>query len=320
MLLALYASLTSGVSTWQQMGSLLRAFVWAVSANNVAALAIYAVTFQTGAQVGPWNYGWRLSGLLIDPNAYGGLLVLATGFHLFLGAPAKSVRGVLLHWLILLSLLTGIALTFSRSAWWCLAILGFLCFLTNRTAALRLSIMAIVAVALTSSIAGERFLGIAAAMTARPDQVEQRFDLANQAWDAFRESPLVGNGLGYFFGFGQTMIHNTTLMFLSEMGIVGFTIFGGLSAWYLIESWRLQRAVPRFARGIATSLFAGQIVMLALSMGIEAFYQRHWWMTMALIGAARAIQMRQAAPLPVSWHDDPRKENAVWVSAPLSCT
>jgi hypothetical protein len=29
--------------------------------------------------------------------------------------------------------------------------------------------------------------------------------------------------------------------------------------------------------------------MLGLSMGIEAFYQRHWWLTFALVGAASAI-------------------------------
>jgi hypothetical protein len=32
--------------------------------------------------------------------------------------------------------------------------------------------------------------------------------------------------------------------------------------------------------------------MLALAMGIEAFYQRHWWLVMAWIGASYSLALR----------------------------
>jgi len=38
----------------------------------------------------------------------------------------------------------------------------------------------------------------------------------------------------------------------------------------------------------------GHTVMLGLSMGIEAFYQRHWWVVFALIASCFAIGRRQA--------------------------
>ena len=36
------------------------------------------------------------------------------------------------------------------------------------------------------------------------------------------------------------------------------------------------------------ALLLGHTAMLGLAMGIEAFYQRHWWVVLALIAASSA--------------------------------
>jgi hypothetical protein len=37
--------------------------------------------------------------------------------------------------------------------------------------------------------------------------------------------------------------------------------------------------------------------MFGVAMGIEAFYQRHWWLILALIGSCSSIVFRRRATL-----------------------
>jgi hypothetical protein len=50
-------------------------------------------------------------------------------------------------------------------------------------------------------------------------------------------------------------------------------------------------APPEAQPYVLASLVA-LVGMLGLSMGIEAFYQRHWWLSFALVGAASAMTSR----------------------------
>jgi hypothetical protein len=36
--------------------------------------------------------------------------------------------------------------------------------------------------------------------------------------------------------------------------------------------------------------------MFGLAMGIEAFYQRHWWLVMGLIGSSFSLVINQVRP------------------------
>jgi hypothetical protein len=42
------------------------------------------------------------------------------------------------------------------------------------------------------------------------------------------------------------------------------------------------------------ALLLAHAAMLGVAMGIEAFYQRHWWLVMALIASAYSLTLRPA--------------------------
>jgi putative inorganic carbon (hco3(-)) transporter len=60
----------------------------------------------------------------------------------------------------------------------------------------------------------------------------------------------------------------------------------------LVLAWRLA---PREFRTIPLALLCGHIVMFGVSFGIEAFYQRHWWLVFAATGAVYALVTTPAA-------------------------
>jgi hypothetical protein len=81
-------------------------------------------------------------------------------------------------------------------------------------------------------------------------------------------------------------VHNTPLWFVVDFGLVGLGVFVGFIAWFYVTGARNYFAMPADVRPYLLGLLAGNSGMLGLSMGIEAFYQRHWWLCFALIGAA----------------------------------
>jgi hypothetical protein len=62
--------------------------------------------------------------------------------------------------------------------------------------------------------------------------------------------------------------------------------------------WYFKVAIPviRSSRGAQRALIVALAVahagMLGVSTGIEVFYQRHWWLVMAMIAACRTIFAR----------------------------
>jgi hypothetical protein len=61
---------------------------------------------------------------------------------------------------------------------------------------------------------------------------------------------------------------------------------------------------------LVLGLMAAHVGMLGLSLGIEALYQRHWWMVMAFLGSAYAITRKPSVKAfrllvnrSVSWAD-----------------
>jgi O-antigen ligase len=291
--LASYLAISSAAHSWTRIRWFMRMYVLGCTANAVAALAIYAYTWNTGTPVGWWNYGqWRVSGLLIDPNAYGGLLVLALAFLLLARFQDQNLFGPVLSTISFAALFCGVIFSFSRTAWAMFAMVA-ICALLTRGKALIAVGAAVVACGLAIVLGQDTdFLGVARSMAMRPAAGTHRLELVRQAWETFSQHPLTGGGLGCFFAFGKTMIHNSALMCLAELGIVGFTVFCGMVWWWWWQAWRLSWLGPAEARGLIIALLSAHTAMLMLSLGIEALYQRHWWMTLALIGAARALALR----------------------------
>lgn len=295
--LASYLAITSAANSWERIRWFLRMYVVGCTANAAAALAIYAYSLRTGQQVGWWNYGkWRVSGLLIDPNAYGGLLVLALAFLLLARLGNRSLFGPAPSAISFLTLFGGVVFSFSRTAW-TMFLMVVICTLFSRQKALLAVVAGVLLFALAIPLAQDTQFGeVIHEMATRPAAGAHRLDLVQDAWETFSQYPLAGGGLGYFFAFGKTMIHNSALMCLAELGIAGFAVFCGMVWWWWWQAWRLRALAPPYARSLLTALLSAHTAMLMLSMGIEALYQRHWWMTLALIGAARALTLRSTVP------------------------
>jgi putative inorganic carbon (HCO3(-)) transporter len=77
----------------------------------------------------------------------------------------------------------------------------------------------------------------------------------------------------------KVIIHNTAIWMLSELGIVGLIVFVGLCTKIaLLLTSRIRTGSPP-VRTLALALLAAHAAMFGLSLGIEAFYQRSWWLT-----------------------------------------
>jgi len=265
--------------------------VW--NALGLLAWVVYAV----GKIHTPFVFGpGRLSGLLIDPNAYGGFLV--TIFLMQLGTLQLAWRpwarwgGV---WNSLL-LLVGIFLTISRSAAVALCAGGLLLWLEyqgreKRVVRLLLLIGMVTAILIwvqplwqlrSCSLEAPEVTEESAEAMARIQNLSQRFSVMLAALKAFTRSPLWGIGLGVFphlEGSGGLIIHNTFLWLLTETGVIGFLIFG----FVMVAIWLAYRKAKVLGDSEIAGLASVVIAWLGLMLGIEAFYQRHFWFLCALI-------------------------------------
>jgi hypothetical protein len=289
-----YAAINSCVTTWIDLRKMLRAFVYGVVAENVFAVGGFLASYFFGvANPFAWYGGLRLSGMLLDPNAYGGLLV--TALVVCEGAstgPAPLVAGLRL-WIIRLSLGAGILFTFSRSAW---VALGFallaLCVVRTRMA-VRLVAWGMAAAPCLFVLMGSRFVPMFETMASRPKQVQGRFDLIHSALSDFSAHPLLGGGLGSFrLGEGE-VAHNTAMWFLADFGIIGLLALIGFIGWFFAKVWYAYRMAPMAEQSLVLGLMLGHAAMLGLAMGIEAFYQRQWWMLFALIASSYCLTLRR---------------------------
>ena len=73
-----YAAITSAITEWEDLRRILRVFTLSVVLENILAVGAFLLSYFFGVANPFTRYGgMRLSGMLIDPNAYGGLLVAA---------------------------------------------------------------------------------------------------------------------------------------------------------------------------------------------------------------------------------------------------
>jgi hypothetical protein len=290
-----YAAVTSSIDEWDDLRRILRVFVLSVVIENTVAVAAFLLAYFFGVQNPFARYGGlRLSGMLLDPNAYGGLLVAA----LVICEGASWGRWPLFKaptlWFSRLTLGLGILFTFSRSAW---VALGFalllLCVLQTKLV-MRFVITTLIGVPCLLLFMGNRFLPIFEEMASRPKQVQGRFDLIHSALAAFSRHPFLGGGIGSFrLGEGE-IAHNTAMWFLADFGIVGLAVLSGFLGWFFAKGWFAYRSAPASGRPLVLALLLAHAAMLGLAMGIEAFYQRHWWLVLGLIASSYSLALRRA--------------------------
>lgn len=308
LLMSSYAVIADWASSWERMRRLIRLLVGTVALNNLAAL----IDFGLGA-LGLFHLDWlnysthRLAGLLVDPNAYGGLLALALVLHLTTSSaplgertyPSLSWAG-LLDLLTTLSLTAGLLLTFSRSAWIGMAAACALALLGERRLLVRAVPAALLAGGLVLTVLGPDFLDVIVAMSSRSSQVTSRLDYIITALGHVSESPLWGVGLGFHAARYGWIIHNTAVWFLAEFGLIGLLLFAGFAIWFAAVAWDGASRADGSERSLLLGLLLGHAAMLGLSLGIEALYQRHWWVVLGLIAASRPLLAKRAAPMGVT--------------------
>jgi len=292
-----YAAITSTVTEWGDLRRILRIFIFSVVIENLLAICGFLAAYFFGVLTPFTRYeGLRLSGMLLDPNAYGGLLVVA--LVICEGASwgrAPLFQGPML-WLSRLTLALGILFTFSRSAWLGLGLAFLLLLAIRPAAALRPLLAGVLAAPGLVLILGRRFLPIFEELASRPKQVQQRFDLIQQALQAFARHPLLGGGIGSFRIAAGEIAHNSAMWFLADFGVAGLAVFGGFLAWFFAKAWFTYRFAPEREQPIALALFLAHAAMFAVAMGIEAFYQRHWWLVLALIASGYSLTLRPKGP------------------------
>jgi O-antigen ligase len=290
-LFGLFVALVDFMKDWERTAWLLRAFLCAVLLHAFVALGAQVLVLAGGPALPLINEplpGERISGLVLDANAFGGLMAMAFVLHhLTAGTPSALLRG---GWSVFAYLIlpATLLLTFSRSSW-----LGLSCGLLAVTllrpwaggrALLRLVVPAAIAVPFILTLIPNSM-----DLVRRPSQIASRVALNEEAIDSFLENPITGLGLGVYIEKYDIVVHNTALWFLSDFGGIGLVVFLGLIGTIAVRLVRTWRLAPAEFRALPLALLCAHIVMLGVSFGIEAFYQRHWWLVFAASGVAYAL-------------------------------
>jgi putative inorganic carbon (HCO3(-)) transporter len=273
----------------------LAAFVWGVVANAVVGLAALIVQ-QSDPTVLPMlnSSGVRLAGLDVDPNAFGGLVVCALLVHLLTARSEIPVVAGRRRHLVTLLLAVSLVLTFSRSAWLAAASGMLTAVIVAGRRAWRAFGPLIVTVVAAVPLLATYVLPDLVQLAQRRDQIDSRASIISMALSDFAASPVVGTGLGTFQVRHRIIVHNTTIWMLSELGVAGLLVFIGLIADIAVRLVARIRTGSPAVRTLATALLAAHAAMVGLSMGIEALYQRSWWLLFALTGSLTAMARGRA--------------------------
>ncbi|MBW0110416.1 O-antigen ligase family protein [Pseudonocardia sp. KRD-182] len=300
-LLATFACFVDFMRDWERILWVLRVFAAAVLLHAAVALAAQVLVYVGGPTLPLINQPWpgdRISGLLLDANAFGGLTGLALLLHhLTVGTPSAVLRGHL-AWIGYLVLPLTLLLTFSRSSW-----IGFTTGLLvvtlvrprigGRALLWVVAPVAVVVPLLLTQIPNSL------ALVTRPSEISSRVSIGEDAFREFLENPVFGMGLGAYIDEYGIVVHNTALWFLSDLGGIGLAVFVGFALSYGVKLLVAQRTVPVEHHRLLLALLGGHALMCGLSFGIEAFYQRHWWLLLAVAGACFDMARTRSSPVPV---------------------
>ncbi len=289
-----YAAITSMAADWADVRQLLRVFTASVVIQNVMCVGAFLGTYFFGIATPFVRYeGLRLSGMLLDPNAYGGLLVVA---FVLIEAASYGPAPLFGKKAVLASRVTlglGILFTFSRSAWLALGLALIVFSVLRPWAVGKLLMSGLMGVPCILLLLGRRFVPIFVTMASRPKQVQGRFDLLHDSLAAFARHPFFGGGIGSFRLSEGEIAHNTATWFLADFGIVGLSVLLGFMGWFFVKGWVAYRFAPAKEQPVLLALLLAHTAMAGLAMGIEAFYQRHWWLVFGLIASSYSLVLRR---------------------------
>jgi putative inorganic carbon (hco3(-)) transporter len=289
-LLVAYAALVSHANCWADVRRTINLFVSVVVIQNIIAIVLFYLWSYHRLALPGIDVGLelRLTGLLRDPNAYGGLLV--TAFALLVTGDFNETMFQKWIWRIgIPSLLLGLLLTYSRSSWIGLSLVLMGVGATRPGEMLKIASFIILAASVALSALPDEYLNTILRMSARPDQISVRREIINLAFQLYSENPIVGIGLGCFTRHHPQIVHNTTIWFLTELGIVGLIAFAGFCLTFVAWAWDAFKKAPSNEKNVVLGMLLAIFAMYGVSMGIEAFYQRHCWFILAMLGGCHAF-------------------------------
>ena len=241
---------------------------------------------------------FRVTSLFRDPSLYGRYLVIPIAVLL---VAIFVRRGRTLDWVAATAavafLFWGLFYSYSQSSFVALFVVAFGIALVGSDRRIRI---VLVACALAATIVAAGVAGAATDGRSARDVTSGRSRLVEITFDAFRERPIAGVGIG-----GQPQAsaeaagrrsprrnasHTTPLTVLAELGVVGFAAYLWLLAavgWALVLVTRVNRAFGIGLAAVAVALFVHSLLY-------AGFFEDP--LTWGLIGLAAAALAR--APVP----------------------
>lgn len=291
LLLLTYAVITGAARSWGAMRQMLRVFIVACALHGALATISFLATKIAGHDYIPWlNYGGsRVAGMLVDPNAFGGLMAVALVIHATTFFSVEPIVRGFRGYLALAFLSLALVLTLSRSAWIGFAISLLLVMAVRPRIGVGLLATAGAGIALLFLLVGPDRATSILAIADRPNTAYQRIEQIDEAIPMLATSPFVGTGLGSFREQHGWIIHDTAIWMLTEFGVLGIIVYLGLILWYAIVGFIALSRTSGATRCLVLGLLCAHLCMLGVSVGIEAFYQRHWWLVMALLASSFAL-------------------------------
>lgn len=249
----------------------------------------------------------RAMGFLNDPNDFAQYLLMLLPLLLPLWQQGRSFRNFFLCVLPAAMLLYGIYLTNSRGALIGLAIL-LVFLLKDRLGGKRALILApVVLVAALALNRGGR------AISVHEDSAMGRVNAWSDGLGMFEHSPLWGVGFGQFTDYHEITAHNSYLLCMSELGLIGcITWVGLLSACALqlegLRKWTGDQELRRWASALGPSLYT----MLATCWFLSRTYSATLYLMLGMSVGLSMVQPEQEESLP-----QPRWFRATAVAVPL---
>jgi hypothetical protein len=266
---------------------LLRAMVNVTAVTAAIGIAVLvwrgSVRLPLGIRVNP--YDPRVSGLMVDPNAFGALVAVCLVICVVNWRSDDRPRPWL-AWARLVTLGTALVMSYSRTAW-IAAGFGLLVWYASSSTRTRLRLGAGIGALAVVAMWRGLTLPLDPALAGRQFTIDQRTEGALSALADFGRSPVFGIGVGNHVAENSFIVHNTYMWVLSELGIVGLAVFAFAVYGVVTSLWSIDRA----HRVVQRTLVCALAVMAVTALGIEALYQRHLWLLFGLTYAAASFPL-----------------------------
>ncbi len=286
------------VIAWEQVlsGTSIASSFLGMSARDVQTLGDAVVETASGRTL-------RAYGTFPHPNIFGGYLAVATLVLLYLARQVTSRRGQALMILVATGLGSTLIISFSRSAWLGLCmgvlVLGGIYFLKKQRPfrqTIMVGVVGLFSILITTGVFWPQT--IARSLPTAVIETNSLQERASQydSWDTvFLSRPLFGVGpAGYTFALAQgdpgsqvwayQPIHNTPLLLLAELGVVGALAFG-------VFVYRADTLAHRRWRS-----FGGRLALalgtLVLVISLFDHYLWSLWPGLALSALSFALYLR----------------------------